>query len=412
MTQLRIPAVFMRGGTSKGVFFHKDALPDDPIARDALLLRVIGSPDPYGKQIDGMGGASSSTSKVVVLSRSMREDSDVDYLFGQVSIDAPLIDWSGNCGNLSAAVGPFAVAEGLVPAPRDGIATVRIWQQNLRKRIIAHVPVLNGDVVEEGDFELDGVTFPAAEVKLEFLDPGGASEESSGGDAGRAGRGMFPTGRLVETIGTRDGAFDVTLIDAGNPTVFVEARSLGLDGTELQGPFNADDELLVRCERLRARAAVSMGIAKNEEEATRMRQHVPKLIFVAPPKSYRTSRGVTVDPKSIQILARAVSMGKLHHAMTGTGAIAIAVAANIPGTLVNGLLDSVRLAARGGALRFGHPSGVLQVAATAERRADGHWAVGKVCMSRSARRLMEGFVRVPSGAVTAMRAGAAVGMPA
>jgi len=394
MTQLRIPAVYMRGGTSKGVFFRKDDLPADPAERDALLLRVMGSPDPYGKQIDGMGGATSSTSKVVLLSRSTRADSDVDYLFGQVAIDAPLIDWSGNCGNLSAAVGPFALTEGLVDAPRlagDTVATVRIWQANLGKRILAHVPLRDGIVVEDGDFELDGVTFPAAEVKLEFLDPG-ASEEGGDGLAG----GMFPTGRRVDALTTTDGTFDATLINAGNPTVFVDARALGLDGTEMQGPFNANDALLARCERLRAKAAVAMGIARTEDEATRLRQHVPKLVFVASPQGYTTSRGVAVAASSIDVLARAISMGKLHHAMMGTGAIAIAVAANIPGTVLHRLLDPARLAANGGALRFGHPSGTLRVAASATQAADGQWSVEKVAMSRSARRLMEGFVRVPA----------------
>jgi probable AcnD-accessory protein PrpF len=394
MPQLRIPAVYMRGGTSKGVFFHATALPADPAARDALLLRVIGSPDPYGKQIDGMGGASSSTSKVVLLSPSNRTDSDVDYLFGQVAIDAPLIDWSGNCGNLSAAVGPFAISEGLVDAPRDGIATVRIWQANLRKHIVAHVPVRNGEVVEDGGFELDGVTFPAAEIRLEFMDPGATEDESGAG-------GMFPTGRVVQAIETQDRACEVTLINAGNPTVFVDARSLGLTGTEMQGPFNSDEALLARCERLRARAAVIMGIASSDDEAARLRQHTPKLIFVAPPVAYTTSRGREVNAADIEILARAISMGKLHHAMTGTGAIAIAVAANIPGTVVHRLLDPQRLAADTGNIRFGHPSGVLQVGASARRDDNGRWIVDKVSMSRSARRLMEGYVRVPSPATHA-----------
>ena len=379
----------MRGGTSKGVFFHASALPEDAGARDQILLRVIGSPDPYGKQIDGMGGASSSTSKVVLLSRSARTDCDVDYLFGQVAIDAPLIDWSGNCGNLSAAVGPFAISEGLVEAPRDGRATVRIWQANLGKRIIAHVPMRAGEVQEEGDFELDGVTFPAAEVGLEFLDPGAEGDESGAG-------GMFPTGRVTEQVETTDGAFNVTLLNAGNPTVFVDARALGLRGTEMQESFNSDASLLARCERLRARAAVAMGIAKTEDEATRLRQHTPKLIFVGLPQAYATSRGRDVDAAEIEMVARAISMGKLHHAMTGTGAVAIAVAANIPGTVVNRLLDPLRLAAGDGAVRFGHPSGTLRVAASARAGADGQWTIDKVSMSRSARRLMEGYVRIPA----------------
>lgn len=388
VSPLRIPAVYMRGGTSKGVFFLKSALPTDPARRDAILLRVIGSPDPYGKQIDGMGGGSSSTSKIVLLARSQRPGCDVDYLFGQVAIDAPLIDWSGNCGNLSAAVGPFAIAEGLIAAPRDGIATVRIWQENLGKLIIAHVPMRGGQVREDGDFELDGVTFPAAEIGLEFMDPG-AGENGSGDGA------MFPTGHPVDRIETDDGPCEVTLINAGNPTVFVTAQSLGLTGAEMQASFNADAALLARCERLRARAATEMGIAKTTVEATRLHQHTPKLIIVAPARPYTTSSGRAVANADIDILARGVSMGKLHHAMMGTGAIAIAVAANIPGTLVHRLFDPARLAANGGTLRFGHPSGVLRVAAAAERGPDGVWAVRKVSMSRTARRLMDGHVSVP-----------------
>ncbi len=388
MTQLRIPAVYMRGGTSKGVFFHKRDLPADAAQRDALLLRVIGSPDPYGKQIDGMGAASSSTSKVVILSKSDRPDCDVDYLFGQVAIDAPLIDWSGNCGNLSAAVGPFAISEGLVAAPAQGSATVRIWQANLSKHIVAHVPMHDGQVQEEGDFELDGVTFPAAEVRLEFMDPGASEDDSGAG-------GMFPTGARLERLTTADGVFEVTLINAGNPTAFVDASALGLSGTELQEPFNSNPDLLARCERLRAHAAVCMGIAKTPDEATRLRQHVPKLLFVAPPVSYTSSRGSTVEAGQIDLLARVISMGKLHHAMTGTGAIAIAVAANIPGTVVHRLLDAQKLASSGGTVRFGHPSGTLRVGATAVAQGD-EWNIEKVSLSRSARRLMEGWVRVPS----------------
>ena len=389
MTQLRIPAVYMRGGTSKGVFFHQADLPVDAQARDALLLRVIGSPDPYGKQIDGMGGASSSTSKVVILARSTRPDCDVDYLFGQVAIDAPLIDWSGNCGNLTAAVGPFAIAEGLVAAPRDGSAMVRIWQANIGKRIIAQVPMRDGQVVEEGDFELDGVTFPAAEVPIEFLEPG--AEE--GDDA--LGGGLFPTGNLTDVLDTADGPVLVTLLNAGIPTVFVEAASLGLTGTELQDRFNADAALLARCERLRARSAVAMGIARDESEATCLRLHTPKLILVAAPRAYTTSRGTAIEAGDIDLLTRGISMGKLHHAMMGTGAIALAVAANIAGTVVNRLLDGERLAAQGSVVRLGHPSGRLRVAASARRGDDGQWSIEKVTMSRSARRLMEGWVRVP-----------------
>jgi len=399
-SQSRISAVYMRGGTSKGVFFHKDALPSDPVSRDAVLLRVIGSPDPYGKQIDGMGGASSSTSKVVLLSRSEVDGCDVDYLFGQVAIDAPLIDWSGNCGNLSAAVGPFAISEGLVSAPADGIATVRIWQSNLGKRIIAKVPMLGGLVQEEGAFELDGVTFPAAEVGLTFMDPGASKSLN---DAGVSRGGIFPTGLKLEYLNTSDGRYEVTMLNAGNPTVFVDAKNLGLSGTEMQECFNTDAALLGRCERLRAQAAVVMGIAATVEEATRLRQHTPKLIYVAPANAYITSSGSHVKSDDIDFLARAISMGKLHHAMLGTGAIAIAVAATIPGTLVHHLVGQRQSKTNSEAVRFGHPSGVLKVAASAHASDAGEWTIDEVRLSRSARRLMEGRVCIPSSLLAGFR---------
>ena len=384
MAQLRIPAVYMRGGTSKGVFFRRGDLPADPAARDRLLLRVIGSPDPYGKQIDGMGAASSSTSKVVLLARSERDDCDVDYLFGQVAIDKPFIDWSGNCGNLTAAVGPFAVSEGLVDAPRDGVAVVRIWQANIAKRIVAHVPVRDGLVVEEGDFELDGVTFPAAEVRLEFLDPGAAEDGERGA--------MFPTGRVTDVLDVPGiGRIEATLINAGNPTIFVEAATLGLAGDELQGAVNHDAALLARCEAIRAHGAVCMGLAASAAEATQKRPHTPKVAFVAAPRGYTASSGKRVEAADIDLTARILSMGVLHHAMTGTGAVAIGVAAAIPGTIVE------RTASRGrapGQLRFGHPSGTMAVGAQASSK-NGEWIVTKAVLSRSARRLMEGWVRVP-----------------
>jgi probable AcnD-accessory protein PrpF len=384
MTQLRIPAVYMRGGTSKGVFFHADDLPADPAERDRILLRVIGSPDPYGKHIDGMGGATSSTSKVVILSKSSRADCDVDYLFGAVAVDKPVIDWSGNCGNLSAAVGPCAISTGLIHAPADGVATVRVWQANIGKRIIAHVPMRGGQVQEEGSFELDGVTFPAAEVKLEFLDP--ASDEGEG-----EGGAMFPTGRRVDTLDVPGlGRVEATLINAGNPTIFIEAASLGLRGTELQGDVNGKRELVALAEAIRAQGAVAMGLVASAAEATEKRPHTPKLAFVARPATYAASDGRVVEGASIDLLARIFSMGQLHHAMTGTGAVAIAVAAAIPGTLVH------RVAPCGpdGRVRFGHPSGSLAVGAQAQD-VNGRWIVSKALMSRSARRLMEGWVRVP-----------------
>ncbi|MDN2709560.1 2-methylaconitate cis-trans isomerase PrpF [Janthinobacterium sp. SUN118] len=390
--QIKIPATYMRGGTSKGVFFRLQDLPPSAqvpgAARDALLLRVIGSPDPYGKQIDGMGGATSSTSKTVILATSTKPEHDVDYLFGQVSIDKPFVDWSGNCGNLSAAVGSFAIASGLVDAarvPQDGIATVRIWQANIGKTIIAHVPMTNGEVQETGDFELDGVTFPAAEVKLEFLDP--AAEEEGGGGA------MFPTGKLVDDLEVPGiGTLKVTMINAGIPTIFVDADAIGYTGTELQDAINGDAAALARFETIRAHGALRMGLISHLDEAAK-RQHTPKVAFVARPAGYVSSSGKRVEAGEIDLLVRAMSMGKLHHAMMGTAAVAIGTAAAIPGTLVN-------LAAGGGeksSVRFGHPSGTLMVGAEAAL-VDGAWSVIKAIMSRSARVLMEGSVRIPGDA--------------
>jgi len=390
--QIKIPATYMRGGTSKGVFFKRDDLPasarDPGPARDAFLQRVIGSPDPYAKQIDGMGGATSSTSKAVIVERSTRPGHDVDYLFGQVAIDKPFVDWSGNCGNLSAAVGPFAIANGLVdPAriPQDGIAIVRIWQANIGKTIVAHVPVTNGEVQETGDFELDGVTFPAAGIELEFMDP--AADEEGGGGA------MFPTGNLVDELDVPGvGTLRATMINAGIPTIFVEASALGYDGAELQDAINADLRALAMFETIRAHGALRMGLIERIEDAGK-RQHTPKVAFVARPAGYVASSGKQVAVGDIDLLVRALSMGKLHHAMMGTAAVAIGTAAAIPGTLVN-------LAAGGGersAVRFGHPSGTLRVGAEAVLQ-DGAWRVSKAIMSRSARVLMEGWVRVPGDA--------------
>lgn len=390
--QIKIPAAYMRGGTSKGVFFKLDDLPEAARvagpARDALLQRVIGSPDPYGKQIDGMGGATSSTSKAVIVERSTRPDHDVDYLFGQVAIDKPFVDWSGNCGNLSAAVGPYALANGLVdPArvPHDGIATVRIWQANIGKTIVAHVPMTAGQVQETGDFELDGVTFPAAEVQLEFLDP--AAEEEGGSGA------MFPTGNLVDELDVPGvGTLRATMINAGIPTIFIEAGAVGYDGTELQDAINGDARALAMFETIRAHGALRMGLIESIEDAGK-RQHTPKVAFVAKPAGYVSSSGMQVAQGDVDLLVRALSMGKLHHAMMGTAAVAIGAAAAIPGTLVN-------LAAGGGersAVRFGHPSGTLRVGAEAVEQ-DGAWRVTKAIMSRSARLLMEGRVCVPGDA--------------
>ncbi|WP_130305197.1 2-methylaconitate cis-trans isomerase PrpF [Advenella incenata] len=387
--QMKIAATYMRGGTSKGVFFRLNDLPEvaqaPGAARDAILLRVIGSPDPYGKHTDGMGGATSSTSKVVILSKSERADHDVDYLFGQVSIDKPFIDWSGNCGNLSAAVGPYAISNGLIDAdriPQNGVATVRIWQANIGKTIVSHVPITNAQVQETGDFELDGVTFPAAEVQLEFLDP--AAEED-----GAAGA-MFPTGNLVDELDVPGvGKLQATMINAGIPTVFVNALDIGFTGTELQDAINSDAKVLAMFEAIRAHGALRMGLIANIEEAER-RQHTPKVAFVGQPVDYIASSGKQVSAGNIDLVVRALSMGKLHHAMMGTAAVAIGTAAAIPGTLVN-------LAAGGSerqSVTFGHLSGTLRVGAQAIEEA-GQWTVKKVIMSRSARVLMEGYVRIP-----------------
>ena len=387
--QIKIPATYMRGGTSKGVFFKLDDLPEAAQqagrVRDQLLLRVIGSPDPYAKQIDGMGGATSSTSKTVILAKSQQPEHDVDYLFGQVSIDQPFVDWSGNCGNLTAAVGSFAISNGLVDAariPENGICTVRIWQVNIQKTIIAHVPITQGQVQETGDFELDGVTFPAAEVQIEFLDPA---------DDGEDGGAMFPTGNLVDTLEVPEiGRFQATFINAGIPTIFLNAEDIGYTGSELQDAINGDAKALARFETIRAYGAKQMGLIQDISEAA-SRQHTPKIAFVSKPKQYVSSSGKTITEQDTDLLVRALSMGKLHHAMMGTAAVAIGTAAAIPGTLVN-------LAAGVGAreaVRFGHPSGTLRVGAQAIQE-KGQWVVKKAVMSRSARVLMEGWVRIPA----------------
>lgn len=385
LPQVKIPATYMRGGTSKGVFFNLTELPAQcqiaGDARDNMLLRVIGSPDPYGKQTDGMGGATSSTSKTVILAKSTQVDHDVDYLFGQVAIDKAFVDWSGNCGNLTAAVGSFAISSGLVSAdriPENGICEVRIWQKNISKTIIAHVPISQGQVQETGDFELDGVTFPAAEVQVDFIAPVDPSEA------------MFPTGNLIdELIVPEVGTFNVTMISAGIPTIFLNADDIGYKGTELQEAINGDEQALARFEKIRAYGAVKMGLINDISEAV-SRQHTPKVAFVAPAQAYTTSSGKDIAESDIDLHVRALSMGKLHHAMMGTAAVAIGTAAAIPGTLVNIAAGS----GESSTVTFGHPSGTLKVGAEAEC-IDGNWTVRKVSMSRSARVLMEGWVRIP-----------------
>lgn len=385
--QIRIPATYMRGGTSKGVFFNLTDLPKrcqaPGAARDAMLLRVIGSPDPYGKQTDGMGGATSSTSKTVILAKSEKGEHDVDYLFGQVAIDKAFVDWSGNCGNLTAAVGSFAINSGLVcPSriPENGVCRVRIWQKNIEKTIIAQVPIIEGEVQESGDFELDGVTFPAAEVPVEFVSPVDPSETT------------FPTGNLIDELVVPDvGTFNVTMINAGIPTIFLKAEDLGYNGSELQGDINTDEKALARFETIRAYGAVKMGLISTIEEA-KTRQHTPKVAFVAASNDYVTSSGKKVLSADIDLQVRALSMGMLHHAMMGTAAVAIASAASISGTLVNLAISNQNI----NTVTFGHPSGTLKVGAETTKK-DEQWLVNKVSMSRSARVLMEGSVRVPAG---------------
>ncbi|MDW8336089.1 MAG: 2-methylaconitate cis-trans isomerase PrpF [Tepidimonas sp.] len=386
---LRIPATYMRGGTSKGVFFRLDDLPEPARvpgpARDALMLRVIGSPDPYGKHIDGMGGATSSTSKCVIISSPTQPGHDVDYLYGQVSIERAFVDWSGNCGNLSSAVGPFAITHGFIPAeriPRNGICTVRIWQKNIGKTIIAHVPIADGQVQEDGTFELDGVAFPSAEIVLEFLDPAGEGDDKTA---------LFPTGHVIDTLQVPGiGTLQATMITAGIPTVFVRATDIGLSGTELQPAINENHERLAMLEAIRVAGALRMGLIQHPQQA-QTRQHTPKVAFVAPPADYQASNGRLVRAHDIDLLVRAMSMGKLHHAMMGTASVAIAAAAAVPGTLVH--------EAAGGTVHttvcFGHPSGTMRVGARVEQEGN-QWVVRQALMSRSARVLMEGWVQVPA----------------
>ena len=396
--QISVPATYMRGGTSKGTFFKLSDLPERcqvaGESRDNFLLRVIGSPDPYGKQIDGLGNGSSSTSKTVILSPSSSNDHDVNYLFGQVNIAKPMIDWAGNCGNLTAAVGACAINMGLVDAAKiqasteSGICEVRIWQQNIGKTIIAHVPVyLDAQgkihVQETGDFELDGVTFPAAEVKIEFIDPVNSSSD------------MFPTNNLVDDFdvsgcGLNTDSVKATFISAGIPTIFMKAKDLGFTGTELQGDINSNNEILAKLENIRAKGGVAMGLFKDVSEA-QSSQHIPKIAWVAPAQSYSASSGKAVDAADIELVVRAMSMGQLHHAMMGTAAVAIAAAATTQGTLVNEAAGGKGL----DEVRFGHPSGTLLVGGKTEQ-VDGRWQAKKVSMSRSARRIMVGEVFVPA----------------
>lgn len=374
--------VYMRGGTSKGLFFLREWLPEDPEVCDRLLLRALGSPDPYGTQIDGMGGATSSTSKVVIISRSSRADSDVDYLFGQVAINQAKIDWSGNCGNLTAAVGPFAVAQRLVKAPMKGRAEVRIWQANLQTRILSRFSVNYGRAEEEGDFFLDGVAFSGAEVELDFLDPCGSTA---------TGRPVFPTGNAIDYVDVpKVGPVNMTMMNAGNPAVLVHAAALGLKGTELPVEINGNADLLYRAEIIRATAAVIMGLATDLADARKNALHTPKLAYLSKPANFVTTSNARIEKNSIDLNARIFSMGKLHHALTGTGAITIAAAAVIPGTLANLLV----IKPGGENFRIGHPAGSYAVSVEAYQTGT-QWHIRKATMSRSARRLFSGELFIP-----------------
>ncbi len=382
--QITVPATYMRGGTSKGTFFRIEDLPKEAqvagASRDKLLLRVVGSPDPYSKQIDGMGGATSSTSKTVLICKSSQENHDIDYYFGQVSINKPFMDWSGNCGNLSSAVGPFAINCGYVKnLVQNGIQTVRVWQANIKKTILCHVPMQNGVVQEIGNYEIDGVAFPAAEIGLEFVAPVDPSEA------------LFPTGNLVDNLEVPGvGTFKATMIMAGIPTIFLNAEDLGYTGCELQSDINSDEKALKKFELIRAYGAIKMGLIKEIKEA-QMRAHTPKVAFVSKAKNYTASSGKKITTANIDLNVRALSMGQLHHAMMGTASVAIGCAACIEGTLVN-------FASGGGeknSVTFGHPSGTLKVGAMINKT-NNKITIEKASMSRSARIIMKGCVHVPA----------------
>ena len=382
--QFKVKATYMRGGTSKGTFFNIADLPkeaqEDTKKRDKLLQRIVGSPDVYKQQMDGMGGATSSTSKAILVGKSSVPNHDVDYYFGQVAIDKDFMDWSGNCGNLSSAVGPFAIHEGLVDnVPQNGVCCVRIWQANIKKTILCYVTMVDGQVKELGDYYIDGVAFPAQEILLEFAEPVDPSEE------------LFPTGNLVDDLEVPGiGTFKATMITAGIPTIFLNAADIGYKGTELQADINSDAQALARFEKIRSYGALKMGLISDLSEAE-TRQHTPKIAFVAPKSDFTTSSGKEVKASEIDLHVRALSMQKLHHAMMGTASVAIGVAACIEGTLVN-------IAAGGGektAVEFGHPSGTLKVGAVIKKE-NGKYIVDKATMSRSARIIMKGEVYAPA----------------
>jgi 2-methylaconitate cis-trans-isomerase PrpF len=379
--QRRIRAVFVRGGTSRALVFHHRDLPEDRAAWDPVFLAALGSPDPGGRQLDGLGGGISSLSKVAVVGAPTRPDADVDYTFGQVEVTRAAVDYRGNCGNISSAIGPFAIDEALIPA-REPTTVVRIHNTNTRKLIHAHVPVKAGEAAVGGDFALDGVPGTGARIALDFLDPGGAV----------TGR-LLPTGQAQETLDVPGlGTVAASLVDATNPMVFVRAKDLGLDGTERPEILDARPGLPARLEAIRAAAAVRMGLARTPEDAGRTSPAVPKIAVVAPPTGYHTLTGATVEPDAVDLVARVVSMGKVHRAFALTGAMCLAVAARIAGTVAH---EAAALAGAAGDVRIGHPSGILPVAASVARGPDGAPVAQTVTVYRTARRLMEGFVLVP-----------------
>jgi 2-methylaconitate cis-trans-isomerase PrpF len=399
--QHRIRAVVMRGGTSRAVFFHQADLPVDPEIRDRVILKIYGGGDPYGRQIDGLGGATSVTSKTAIIGPASVPDADVDYTFGQVSVGKPLIDYGGNCGNISSAVGPFAIEEGLVRAT-DPVTQVRIWQTNTRKRIIAHVPTAGGVPQAEGEHSIDGVPGAGALILLEFLNPGGSM----------TGR-LLPTGHPTDALDVPGvGGVTVSLIDAANPVVFIRPSDLGLTGLETAERVDGDPALLSRIEAVRAHAAVRMGLAPNAAEASAKSPGVPKIAFVTSPQEYIAADGRVVAPAGIEVVGRIMTMGRLHRAYALTGAICTAVAAQVEGTLVHEAARAARSGER--SVRIGHPSGVIEIGVDV-RRSDGAWIVEKVTTQRTARRLMEGAALIPAsvwpeaagraGAIPTARAG-------
>lgn len=376
--QLRFPAVLYRGGTSKGLFFTAGVLPDNPQERDRVLLRAVGGGDRFGSEIDGVGGATSSTSKAVVVSASKRPGCDLDYLFAQVSVREEVVDWGGSCGNLAAAVGPFAIDEGIVPARKD-LTTLRIWQANTAKEIVTHVTTRDGRVVTEGEFLLAGVPHASAPIRLDFMDP-------TGSVTGK----LFPTGAPLDELEVGGRRVQVTIVDAANPCAFVRSADVGLSGLEPPAELNSDSETLERLEHLRAEAAVAMGMASDAEEATKRLPALPRIGVVTSPSTYVTSAGEIVGPGDVDIVVRMLSMGRAHHAVPATGGTALAVAARITGTVPNEIVGG----SGRGCVRIGHPSGSISFEATVVREG-ASWAVPRVTVLRSARRLMEGNVLVP-----------------